>query len=544
MKDNMRWIAHIRGWFSARKARETGTPGSRWRSWSSPALVLAGAFFNALVYNVPLYQFASGHLDVTSFNGVITLLTLFVIVFAMTALIAGLAAAISARLVKPLFMLMAMLNAAAVYFMVTYNVVLDRTMMGNIFNTNPAEAGGLFHPVLLLYVLLLGGLPCWLLSQVHVRPTAFWRRLLFPVLVLFGMAGWMYATSQTWLWVDKYAKQLGGMVLPWSYVVNTSRYFAEQAVPHERKHLPAAQFTSDKKTVVFLLIGESARAQNSPYYGYSRNTNPDTEKAGITVFNKTHSCATYTTASLECILSHEDPGSRPAWEPLTSYLQRSGVDVTWRTNNSGEPPMQVARFERLNELKAGCSGEECAFDGGMLHGLAERITSSTQQRQLVVLHLGGSHGPAYNTRYPASFAQFTPVCQSVQLHQCSSEELVNAYDNSLRYTDHVIASAIALLKNLKDHDASLIYVSDHGESLGEFNLYLHGTPWSLAPDFQKEVPFFIWDAHARHKNNTAPVIVNGSFSQANIFHSVMGAFGMRSDIYRPELDLIGKVRGQ
>lgn len=511
-------------------------PRVRWH-FGTTALVLTWALFNAMTYHVPLYLFGIDHLDLTSLRAVTTLLTLFVLVVAMTALFTGLVALIVPRLVKPLCMLMAIVNAIALYFVVTYGVVLDKTMMGNVFNTDVSEAAGLFHPGMLVYVFCLGIVPCWVLLRVKVTPPPFTKRLALPIAVGVFTLSWAYGASQSWLWIDRYATRIGGMVLPWSYVVNGGRYLAGNMTPRERNLLPPAHFVSNEQKVVFLIIGESARAQNFSLYGYGRQTNPALAKAGATVFKNAQSCATYTTASLECILAHREPGARARWEPLTSYLQRHGVEVTWRTNNSGEPPMNVRYFERLGDLKAGCTGEACDHDEGLLRGIESRIAESNQQRILVVFHLEGSHGPAYNTRYPSRFSIFTPVCTSVQLHQCSSDELINAYDNTIVYTDFVVGQAIDILKRLQGYSTSLIYVSDHGESLGEYNLYLHGAPWSIAPDVQKSIPLIVWDSSAAHSNTGTTLTIEGPFSHANVFHSVMGAFGMRSEIFEPALDL-------
>ncbi|WP_187471116.1 phosphoethanolamine--lipid A transferase EptA [Luteimonas viscosa] len=508
----------------------------RWHS-RTPGFILAWALFNAVAYHVPLYLFGIDHLDVASLPAGMTLLTLFIVVVAMTALSIGFIALIVPRLVKPLCMVMAIANAIALYFVVTYGVVLDKTMMGNVFNTDMSEAAGLLHPWMLVYAFFLGIVPCWVLLQVRVTHTPFFKRLAMPIAAGFLTLCWVYGASHGWLWIDKHAKQIGGMVLPWSYVVNGGWYLAGSAPPRERKLLPAAHFVSNERKVVFLMIGESARARNSSLYGYGRQTNPAIAKAGATVFRTARSCATYTTAALECILAHQEPGTRASWEPLTSYLQRHGVEVTWRTNNSGEPPMDVRHFERLGDVNAGCTGEACDYDEALLRGIEARIAASDQQRILVVFHLEGSHGPAYNVRYPSRFNVFTPVCASVQLHQCSSEELVNAYDNTIAYTDFVVAQAIGILKRLQGYSTSLIYVSDHGESLGEYNLYLHGTPWSIAPDVQKEIPLIVWDSGAAHSSADTTSTVEGAFSQANVFHSVMGAFAMRSDIYQPALNL-------
>lgn len=505
---------------------------------SMPAFICLAALFNALAYHFPLYIFAVRHLDMTSLHAFVTFATLVMLVIMITVFLIGLIAVFSTRLVKPVCITIAMFNVVALYFMVTYGVVLDKTMMGNVFNTNMAEAGDLFHPQVFAYVVGLGLIPCWLCLKVHIDSTRWWRRLMMPTGVIVFVVCWLYAASSSWLWIDRYAKQIGGMVLPWSYVINSARYLAEQAAPHDRQLLPAIKIMSQDKKVMFLIIGESARAHNFSVYGYGRMTNPEMNKAGVTVFKRAQSCATYTTASLECILAHQPPDSRAQWEPLTSYLQRHGVEVIWRTNNAGEPPMQVHQFVHLAQLRDGCSGDACEFDEGLLQGLEQYIDASEQQHILVVLHLAGSHGPAYHTRYPSRFEVFKPVCQSVQLHQCTHNELINAYDNTIVYTDFVVGQAIALLKRIKTHTTSLLYVSDHGESLGEYNLYLHGAPFAIAPDVQKEIPLITWSAQShRDDNKTLPTVVNGTFTQAYVFHSVMGALDIQSDVFDPALNL-------
>jgi lipid A ethanolaminephosphotransferase len=505
---------------------------------SMPVFICLAAVFNTVAYHFPLYAFAIRHLDMTALRPLVTFATLVMLVMMITVLLIGLVAVFSKRLVKPVCMTIAMCNAGALYFMVTYGVVLDKTMMGNVFNTNSGEAGDLFHPWVLAYVIGLGIVPCWFCLKVQIDHTGWWRRLMMPIGVIVFVVCWLYAASSSWLWIDRYAKQIGGMVLPWSYVINSARYLAEQAAPHDRQLLPAITMMSQDKKVVFLVIGESARAHNFSVYGYGRMTNPEMNQAGVTIFKKTQACATYTTASLECILAHQPPGSRAQWEPLTSYLQRHGVEVIWRTNNAGEPPMQVHQFVHLAQLRDDCHDDACEFDEGLLHGLEQYIETSEQQHILVVLHLAGSHGPAYYTRYPSRFEVFKPVCQSVQLHQCTNDELINAYDNTILYTDFVIGQAIALLKRVKTHTASLLYVSDHGESLGEYNLYLHGTPLAIAPDVQKDIPLIVWSGNGhRDDSKTLPIVVDGAFSQANVFHSVMGALDVQSDVFDPALNL-------
>ena len=506
---------------------------SRW-TLTAPQLVLAAALANAALFHAPLYAFALGSLDTATVRGLLTLATLVVLVFATTALLFGLAALASERLVKPLLMAVAVGNAIALYFVQAYGVVLDKAMMGNVFATNPAEAAELLHPRLLAYLLLLGALPCWLLTRVTLRPTPVLRRLAFPGVVLLATLGWAWANAPSWLWIDKNARRLGGMTMPWSYVVNGSRRLAELAAPRGQKLLPPARVATPGKAIVVLLIGEAARSQNFALYGYPRPTNPVLAGTGdVVALPRGRSCSTYTTASVACMLSHEGRGS--GWEPLPSYLQRSGVDVIWRTRNWGEPRMAVQTFQRARELRAQCAGDGCEHDEVLLQGLGQRIRASMSERVFVVLHLGGSHGPAYHSKYPARFEAFEPVCKSVELQQCTGAELVNAYDNTIVYADHVVGRAIALLEEFPQTPSALMYVSDHGESLGEYGLYLHGTPYSIAPDVQKDIPFIVWTSAAFRERHA--LRVPDHVSQDYVFHSVMGAFDLRSDVYRPELDL-------
>lgn len=504
----------------------------------SNRLILAYGLFNTLVFHIPLLAFTLANLEATARSSVWIVLTLLLIVTSITILLLSLVALVAQWLLKPLICLFITGNAVALYFMVSYGVVLDRSMMGNLFNTNLAEASDLFHPTLLLYLIALGLIPSSIVSRLRLRPTPFARRLILPAVTAIVALLWLYGTASTWLWIDQHAKQLGGKVLPWSYLVNGARHLAGAAAPQQRAQLPPVteeQPGSQARRVVVLVIGESARQQNHALYGYGRPTTPSMDHAGVTVV-KARACATYTTAALECLLAFEAPGSTPTWEPLTTYLQRNGVDVTWRSHNGGEPPMQVQHLERLEHIAEGCRADECTHDEGLLRGLEARITGSSQPRQLIVLHLAGSHGPAYHTRYPARFEVFTPVCKSVQLDLCSQEELVNAYDNSILYADFVVGSAIAMLRRL-DLPSSLIYVSDHGESLGESGLYLHGTPWSIAPDVQKDIPFVFWQSHGPRSGGAPPRRLDGQFSQMHVAHSVMGALGLRSAVADPARDV-------
>jgi lipid A ethanolaminephosphotransferase len=513
----------------------------RWET-SAVRFIAAISLVNALLYHKPLYAFAVSNLDVWSANGLLTLTTLFIVIFIVTAVTLFLVTLLTYRLVKPICIFLALANSIALYFVGTYQVVLDRTMMGNVFNTSTAEAASYFSPKLLLYVLVFGVVPSWFLKKTRVQKSARLHVALLAIATACAGLGWSYVAASTWLWIDDNASKLGGMVMPWSYVSNSVRNLVtDLRSSREPTLLPAASFTNDDKMVVILVIGEAARSSNFSLYGYGRPTNPLMSESGAVALKNTVACATYTTASLRCILSPED-GSSPFaknLEPLPSYLYRNGVDVIWRTRNWGEPPIHVANYQHAKELREHCDAD-CDYDGVLLAGLLERIESSKQKKVFVVLHQKGSHGPSYNLQYPERFAVFKPVCKSVELQNCSSDSLLNAYDNTILYGDYFLNETVRLLSSLEDTPTLLMYISDHGESLGEFGLYLHGTPFSIAPDVQKDVPFIVWMSKAfvdEKGISVADLELQQHHSQLDVFHSVMGAFGMRSDVYNSALDI-------
>jgi len=505
------------------------------------------AVLNALLFHLPLFSFAAVNLDLSSFTGFLTLATLLVALLSASVLLLTLPALMSQRLLKPFSMSIALGNAVAVYFVATYHVVLDETMMGNVLNTDFAETAEYLHPTLIVYLLALGVLPCWLLARVRIRETP---RLHFVAVALACLSFtviWSLLAARSWLWFDENSKRLGGMVMPWSYVINTARYEVPRLMaPAGQTLLPPATFSSDEKTVVILVIGEAARARDFQLYGYDRPTNPLLSGTGVVALKNATACATYTTAAVRCILSNADAGSQfsKRYEPLPSYLQRNGVDVIWRSRNWGEPPLKVQTYQRADDLSAHCAGVRCAYDEILLSGLEQRIKASSSRRVFVVLHQSGSHGPAYYRKYPSEFEHFKPVCKSVELGQCNHDELVNAYDNTILYEDYFLSHVIGVLKKFNDTATLMIFVSDHGESLGEYGTYLHGMPYAIAPDVQKEIPFIIWmsDAFIREKAVRADRLQGqGTHSQRDIFHTVMGAFSMHGAAYRGEYDIFNET---
>jgi len=511
-------------------------------SISSTRFIVLATLLNTLLYHYPLYSFSLSNLDVFSLNGVLTLITLTILSVMLTSVALLALFFISTKLVKLLCIIFALVNSVALYFMMTFKVILDFSMMGNIFNTHIDEASSYWHPTLLVYFVVLGLFPSWVIWQLKFKPVKRLTLMIQAMLMILVSVIWIYMNSSTWLWLDKYSKYVGGQIMPWSYVINTIRYQQDTKPTLENQTLlPKARFKNTDKKVVVLIIGETARQHNFSLYGYVRNTNPLLSKTNIIALNNPSSCATYTTGSVACILSHsKETGAND--ERLPSYLQRQGVDVIWHTKNWGEGPIKVATYKGKGELKKICQGEKCDYDELLLSGLNARIAASKQDKIFIVLHTKGSHGPSYYSQYPKRFEQFKPVCKSVDLSECSYEELVNAYDNSIVYTDYFINQVILMLKQTK-RASSLLYLSDHGESLGESGFYLHGTPMAFAPKEQTKIPFLTWmsEDFAQQKGiDLAHFKQSETHAHSNVFHSVMGALDMQSDIYQPQLDVFNQ----
>jgi len=303
-------------------------------------------------------------------------------------------------------------------------------------------------------------------------------------------------------------------------------------------------------------VGESARAENFGILGYGRDTTPQLDQeAGLIAFTDVHSCGTETAVSVPCMFSNMgrkdyDASKAKNEEGLLDVLKHAGLDVIWRDNQSGcKGTCDRVTLEDVSNFKDPvlCANSECR-DEILLQGL-QHFIDTLDKDTVLVLHQMGSHGPEYFKRYPKEYERFTPVCESNALNNCSRESIVNGYDNTLVYTDHVLSTLIDLLRNNQEKvDTAMLYLSDHGESLGEYNLYLHGTPYMLAPDQQKHVAMLAWfsdsyqkafsvDTHCLQLSREKPL------SQDNLFHSMLGLLEVNSKVYNPDLDLFAGCRG-
>ncbi|HYG54628.1 MAG TPA: phosphoethanolamine--lipid A transferase [Burkholderiales bacterium] len=458
---------------------------------------------------------------------------------------------------RPLLAVLFALTAAAVYFMTSYGVYLDDGMMQNVFQTDWAEASGYLDPEMLWYLLAFALLPIALLwtvrlKRVEVRRAAVQRATCLAAALAAFAAGLMVSTGEL-IPLFRQEKELRYLVTPANFVHSTGRVaFAAGVAPAHAKApiAPDARLApreaGRKPLALILVVGESVRAASWGLSGYTRDTTPELRRRNVINFAEVKSCGTDTATSVPCMFSalgraRYDERRIKASESLLHLLARLGVAVLWRDNQSGcKGVCDGLAFERPRDAES-CDANGC-YDEVLLAGLRERIAAARGDA-LVVLHMLGNHGPAYYQRYPAAFRRWQPTCDSARLAGCSREALLNTYDNAVLYADHILAKAIDALAGVTTHDTALLYVSDHGESLGEHQLYLHGIPYRIAPDEQTQVPMVLWLSPALRASarvDAACVVKRASApaSHDNLFHSVLGLFGVQTAAYREELDVM------
>ncbi len=493
--------------------------------------VLIMSLLNFLFFHFPFYAFVFNNVDYKNLNGIIMIVSLIILMLLVNSLVFYLVFFLSRFVGKFLLVLFFLINAIAVYFINTYSIIIDESMIGNVLNTNYQESSSFFSIKLILYIILLGVIPGIYIIKVKIINVTPRRFIITTSIAFLFILTLVFANGSNWLWIDKNSKTLGGLTMPWSYTVNISLLYIHKHKANEKEILlPDATIKDNKKSVVVLVIGESARSQNFSLYGYNKNTNPLLSKTPNLFHFKAKSCATYTTAGVRCILEHAD--TNKLYEILPNYLYRNNVEVIWRTTNWGEPPVHIKNYQTRGALTPNCKGEGCNYDEILLTGLKEQIITSKKNKILIVLHTSTSHGPTYNKKYPPSFESFKPVCNSVELGNCSQKSLINAYDNTIVYTDYILYELIKNLKELSDYNSAMIFVSDHGESLGENNLYMHGLPISIAPKEQYDIPFIVWVSEGSKQLKP-----NKTVSQNYVFHSVLNFLNIQSPVYNEEMNI-------
>jgi len=489
-------------------------------------------------------------------------LSLFLLVTALHAMLLGLV--VNRWTAKPLLSVLIVVTALATHFMSAYGVYLDADMLRNVLHTDSKESSELLSAHLLIPV-LMALVPVTALWRVRLIERRWPRALMFRAAFLAAMAaiaaGGALLSFQDISALVRNHREVRYLVTPANYVVALSKVLlasppgAKQAlIPVGTDARQALRAPGAKPRLLVLVVGETARAQNWGLNGYARQTTPELSQVdGLINFSQVSACGTSTEVSLPCMFSpygrrNYDEKEIRSHQSLLHVLDHAGVTTLWRDNQSGcKGVCDGLPIQRLADAKDPelCNGTRC-LDEILIKDLSAQLEPNKGDRVLV-LHQLGNHGPSYYERYPSQFKRYTPTCENPELGQCQRQDIVNAYDNALLYTDHFLARTIGLLRSQSDYDTALIYVSDHGESLGEKGLFLHGVPYSIAPLEQTRVPMAMWfspglvrdaklDVACLKREAAEPV------SHDNLFPSILGLMQVSTREYQAGYDLFAKCR--
>ncbi len=488
----------------------------------------------------------------------------FVLFFALNIVFNILSVPILHKVIIPAFLI---ISASISYNSVYFNVYFNRDMLDNVLQTTMAESSRMLTPSYIMWILCLGIIPAVLYILTKIEYKIWWKELTlrFVAVAVFslGIVGVGSLYYQDYASFFRNNKSLPHLIYPSNFVAATIskiKHYRIANLPFKRLGLNARQKkSSTKRRVSVLVIGETTRAQNWGLNGYERQTTPKLAARDKQIINFPHvsSCGTSTIVSVPCMFSlltrkSYDAVTANRQDNLLDILQRAGIEISWIENNSDckgvcerVPTTNVINYN----LPEYCVNGEC-LDNIMLPEVDKIFGGSSIKDLVVVLHTLGNHGPTYYERYTKDFHQFTPTCDTNEINRCSKQELVNTYDNGILYLDNFLDKIIQKLEARSDWESSLFYVSDHGESLGENGIYLHGAPYAIAPKEQTHIPMMMWFSEAFVKNSAFnfECLRNNAktqeYSHDNFFHTVLSMMDIdtRLSAYEKNLDILDKCR--
>ncbi|WP_342321474.1 phosphoethanolamine transferase EptA [Kosakonia sp. BYX6] len=521
----------------------------------------------ALGLNIAFYRQAFTLLPVNTLHNWLVFLSMPLVAFSVINIVLCLASFIRLdRLVITLFVLV---SAAAQYFISTFGIIIDRSMITNILDTTAAESFALMSTNMVLTLLFTALLPVIVAWWIKIKPSRSALRtislriasVVISALIIVAVALLFYKDYAS---LFRNNKELVKSLSPSNSIAASLSWYSHNRMDNlplvkigEDAHQRPEMQNGPRKNLTILVLGETSRAADFSLGGYARETNPLLKQDNVVYFPNTTSCGTATAVSVPCMFSgmtraHYDDQLAHHQEGLLDIIQRAGIQVQWNENDGGcKGVCDRVPHKDMTQLNLAdyCIKGECQ-DEILFHDLASDI-DKLQGDGLIVLHTIGSHGPTYYNRYPPQFRKFTPTCDTNEIQTCSQQQLVNTYDNTILYVDYIVDKAIKLLQSKQDKfTTSLVYLSDHGESLGENGVYLHGLPYSIAPETQKHVPLLIWlseDYQKRYAINNQCLQKNArekQVSQDNLFPTMLGLLGVSTKEYRAEDDILTPCREQ
>lgn len=466
---------------------------------------------------------------------------------------------------KIIAILLIVIGGCSAYFVNSMGVVITPEQIQNMIQTDQKEAFNLISTDFLIWLFGFVVLPIFTVIIMPVKKENFVKNLLKKLitsvitLVIAGIL--VYASFIDFSSVFRSHREIRGMVSPHNSLTAAWSYYKKLSY----KPLPLVHYGEDAKRtpqsqqpkLMVLVVGETARAESFSLNGYGRDTNPELSKVpNLINFTQANSCGTATAVSVPCMFSgmpRKDYDSRIAAhrEGLLDIAQRAGYKVTWIDNNSGCKGAcdRIHQYEIPADIKKTyCDGREYCSDGVLvasLHRYMQSIPKTDNSPQLIVLHQMGSHGPAYYERTEPQYQPFKPICQTNTIQSCEHQTLINTYDNSIVYTDHILTQVIGQLQENQKYQTGFWYLSDHGESTGENGLYLHGAPYAIAPSQQTHIPMMMWFSPKWQNNNSQHqqcllAQQKQNVGQDNLFPTLLSLLDVKSQVVDSKLDLLSQ----
>ncbi|WGE32128.1 phosphoethanolamine--lipid A transferase [Actinobacillus genomosp. 2] len=471
---------------------------------------------------------------------------------------------------KVIVPLLILLSAAVSYNSLFFNVYFDRNMLTNVLQTNPAESLRMITPSYLAWIFFLGIVPALAYLNVRIAYQAWWKEISLRIAVIFTASLMIFAVAsqfyQDYASFFRNNKYLPHLIVPSNFVAASVSKIKHSRIENRPFEKLAENVKIEKpdryRHVTVIVLGETTRAMNWGLNNYVRQTTPKmavrlASGENLINFSNVSSCGTATAISVPCLFSsmtreQYDEVTAKNQDNLLDILSRAGVNVVWIENNSDSKGV-ANRVKEINTFNGNtsslCTNSEC-LDEVMLPELDKALAENADKDTVIVLHTIGSHGPTYYERYTENERLFTPTCDTNEISKCSNEELVNTYDNGIVYLDKFLDQVIQRLDRRDDWESTVYYFSDHGESLGENDIYLHSTPYSLAPKEQTKIPMMIWFSKSWEKNEPFDLDcikrnADKPYSHDNVFHTVFSLLDIDMSkhslpIYDISLDIVGR----
>ena len=524
-------------------------------------LTLIIAFYLSVPLNIPFIRGVLSGFDSFTVQNCLFIISFFIILILLYNIILSLL--LVPYLGKPLISIVILISSFTNYVMLKFGILIDREMIRNVFNSNSHEALDLVTLSSVFWFMFSGVIPVILIYLIPVgyKPIRkeIMSRLGVIILSLVLGASLFVFYSKDILSFGRNHREFRNLVNTINYtravITYAKGYFSTPGVYVQvDQNILHTPFEDSALTFLVIVVGETARADRFSVNGYEKNTNPGLAKQDIISFKDAFSCGTSTAYSLPCMFSSYpkdkfDINLAKDTENLVDLIFNSKYDILWKENNDGckgvcnrIPTVDLVTIPDERYCKQG----PC-YDEYLIHDFRDYVRD-LKKDTVLVLHMLGSHGPTYHKRYPEQFRQFLPSCDTADLSKCSVEEISNTYDNTILYTDHVLSRIIDTLKEFPELESGLIYVSDHGESLGENNIYLHGMPYTIAPKEQKHVPFILWLSETMKQEDYVDydclrkLAEQQKISHDNLFSSVLSLLEISSSSYEQSLDIFRSCR--